>query len=75
MGQPQPLFNLFSLFQTHITILTANKSVKMSIQYTVLGFELTTFGTGLPPRKNDIVVSHNDAHIQKNCFIIPSLQI
>ena len=45
MGQPRPLFHLFSSFQTHITIFTTNKCEKMSIQYTVLGFEPTTFGT------------------------------
>ena len=54
MGQPRPLFNLFSSFQTRITIFATNKhdmahgqgkNVKMSIQYTVPRFELTTFGT------------------------------
>ena len=35
MGQPRPLFNLFSSFQTHITIFTTNKCEKCtsSIQY------------------------------------------
>ena len=28
MGQPRPLFNLFSSFQTNITILTTNKCEK-----------------------------------------------
>ena len=44
-GQPRPLFHLFSSFQTHISIFAANKCEKMSIQYTVPGFKLTTFGT------------------------------
>ena len=43
MGQPWPLFRLFSAFQAKFTILTTNKCEKMSIQYPVLGFELTTF--------------------------------
>ena len=38
-------FHLFSSFQTHITIFTTNKCEKMSIQFMVPGFELTTFGT------------------------------
>ena len=45
MGHPRPLFHLFSSFQTNITIFTTNICEKMSIQYTVPGFELTTFGT------------------------------
>ena len=45
MGQPRPLFHLFSSFHTFITIFTTNKCEKMSIQYTMLRFELTTFGT------------------------------
>ena len=37
MGQPRPLFCLFSSFQqTNITIFTTNICEKMSIQYTVL---------------------------------------
>ena len=40
-----PVFHLFSSFQTNITIFTANKCQLMSIQYMVLGFEPTTFGT------------------------------
>ena len=44
-GQTRPLFHLFWSFQTHITIIATNKCEKMSIQYTLLGFELTTFGT------------------------------
>ena len=43
MGQPRPLFRLFSPFQTNITTLTTNKCEKMSIQYPAPGFELTTF--------------------------------
>ena len=43
MGHPRPLFNLFSSFQTHITILTTNKCEKVSIHYPAPGFELTTF--------------------------------
>ena len=34
----------FIYLQTHITNFTTNRYVNMSIQYTVLGFELTTFG-------------------------------
>ena len=45
LGQPRPLFHLFSSFQTQTTIFTANKFEKMSIQYTVPGIKLTTFGT------------------------------
>ena len=45
MGHSRPLFHLFSSFQTNITIITANKCDKMSIQYLVLGFEPTNFGT------------------------------
>ena len=45
MAHPWPRFRLFSSFQTNITILTTNKCEKMSIQYAVLGFEPTTFGT------------------------------
>ena len=45
MGQTQPLFIYFRSLQTHIAISTTNKCEIMSIQYTVPGFELTTFGT------------------------------
>ena len=45
VGKSWPLFNLFSSFQTNITIFTTNIWEKMSIQYTVLGFETTTFRT------------------------------
>ena len=38
-------FHLFSSFQTHTTIFITNKCEKMFIQYMVLGFKLTTFGT------------------------------
>ena len=44
MGHSRPLFHLLSSFRTQITKFTANKCEKMSIQYTVPGFELTTFG-------------------------------
>ena len=44
MGQPRPLFNLFSFFQTHYNFYI-KKCVKTTNQYTVPGFELTTFGT------------------------------
>ena len=44
MGQPRPRFRLFWSFQTNmITIFAANICEKMSIQYTVPGFEPTTF--------------------------------
>ena len=44
MGQPRPLIVYFRSFQAKIiTIFTTCE--KMSIQYTVLGFELTTFWT------------------------------
>ena len=47
IGQPWPLLSIiFSLFQTNIiTIFTTNMYEKLSIQYPVLGFESTTFGT------------------------------
>ena len=45
MGHPGPFFIYFRLFQTNITSFTTNYYEKMSIQYTVLGFEHTTFGT------------------------------
>ena len=38
-------FVYFRSFQTNITIFTTNICEKMSIQYTVPGFEPTTFGT------------------------------
>ena len=41
MGQPRPLLLIFSLF----TIFTTNLSENMSIQYSVTGFEPTTFRT------------------------------
>ena len=44
-GSSRPLFGLFSSFQTNITFFTTNICEKMSIQYTVLGFEHTTFKT------------------------------
>ena len=40
-------FSFFSSFQAQITIFTANECEKMSIQYMVPGFKLTTFGTGV----------------------------
>ena len=43
MGRPRPLFCLFSSFQTQIKFFATNKREKMSIQYMVPGFELTTF--------------------------------
>ena len=47
MGQPRPLFRLFSVFfkQTSLQFLQQIYEEKMSIQYTVPGFEPTTFGT------------------------------
>ena len=44
-ANPHLFLIYFRLFQTQITIITGNKSEKLSIQYTVPGFELTTFGT------------------------------
>ena len=46
MGHSRPLFNLFSSFQTNITILTTNilENV-MSIKYMTPEFEPTNFGT------------------------------
>ena len=38
-------FRLVLSSLTNITYLATNKCDKMSIQYTVLGFELITFGT------------------------------
>ena len=45
MGKSRPLFVYFWSFQTNISIFTTNICEKMSIQYTVPGFEPTTFGT------------------------------
>ena len=42
MGQPRPLFNLFSVFSNKQQINVKNV---MSIQYTAAGFEPTTFRT------------------------------
>ena len=36
---------IFGLFKQTLQIFTTNICEKMSIQYTVLGFEPTTFGT------------------------------
>ena len=45
-NMPSPAsFRLCSSFQSNITIITKYKCEKMSIQYTVLGFKLMTFGT------------------------------
>ena len=44
MDHPGPLFRLFCLLK-ELTNPTTNKCEKMSIQYSVLGFELTIFGT------------------------------
>ena len=44
-GPTPAYFSLILSFQIHITIFITNKCEKMSIQYTVLGLELTTFGT------------------------------
>ena len=49
MDHPQPLSRFNLSFQTKNTILTTNKCEKMSIQYSVLGFEPTTFGHESPP--------------------------
>ena len=49
MGYPRPLFLLFSYFQANITFFTTNIREKISIQYTVLGFEPTTFRYESPP--------------------------
>ena len=43
--ETRPLFCLFSSFQTNITKFYIKYMWKMSIQYTVPGFEPTTFGT------------------------------
>ena len=44
MAHPQPLFHIFSSFQTNNTIFTTSECEKISIQYMVPGFEPTTFG-------------------------------
>ena len=44
-ANPGLFFVYFRSFQTNITIFTAYTCKKMSIQYTVPGFEPTTFGT------------------------------
>ena len=49
MGQPRPLFRLFSVFSNkHYKFLQQIRE-KMSIQYMVLVFEPTTFGRESPP--------------------------
>ena len=45
MGQPRPLFRLFSVFSNKQYNFYNKYMWKMSIQYTVPGFEPTTFGT------------------------------
>ena len=50
MGLPQSLFHLFPSIQTHFTFFTTNKYEKMSIQYTVPGYELIITRPGLPPK-------------------------
>ena len=52
MGQPRPLFHLFSSFQINITIFIADIYGKMSIKYMELGFKLTTFEHDTPPMTN-----------------------
>ena len=52
MDHSRPLFRLFLSFQTNITILTTNKCEEISIQYTGMGFELTTFGTRVSSHKH-----------------------
>ena len=49
-GPTPASFSLFSSFQTHITIFTTHECEKMSIQYTVPGFELTTLEHETPPK-------------------------
>ena len=44
-GSTRPLFHLFSSFQTHHKFYNKYVCEKMLIQYTALGFELTTFVT------------------------------
>ena len=51
MGKPRPIFRLFSVFLNKQYNFTQNQGEKMSIQYTVLGFEPTTSQTR--------VVTHN----------------
>ena len=45
MGQPWPLFHLFSVFSNKQYNFYNKSMWKMSIQYMVPGFEPTTFGT------------------------------
>ena len=42
---PASILFFVKSFQTQITIFTKNKSEKMSLQSTLPGIELTTFGT------------------------------
>ena len=42
MGQPRPIFRLFSVFSNKQYIFYNKLLLKMSIQYTALGFEPTT---------------------------------
>ena len=50
MGHSRPLFHLFSVFSNKQILQQIN--VKKSIQYTVLGFEPTTFGTWVSSRNH-----------------------
>ena len=43
---------LFGLFKQTLHIFTTNRCEKMSIQYMVPGFELTTFGTRVSSRNH-----------------------
>ena len=43
MGQPQPLFRLFSVFSVKYYSILLQINEKMPIQYLAAGFKLTTF--------------------------------
>ena len=54
LSQPRPHLSITFVFSNKNTIFTANKCEKMSIQYTMLGFEPTTFGTWVSSQNHNI---------------------
>ena len=52
MGQPRPLFRLFSVFSNKQYIFSTNQCEKISIQYMALGFKPTTFRTWVVTRNH-----------------------
>ena len=62
----------FRPFQTNVTIFTTNKCEKISIQYTVPGFEPTTFGMWDPPNFMHLFVKlFNWLYPTEELFCVP----